>query len=895
VIGRTISQYRIEEKLGQGGMGEVYRAADSKLRRDVALKVLPDTFAADPERMARFRREAQVLASLNHPNIGAIYGLEEVEGIHALVLELVRGPTLADRIGKGPLAIDEAMPIALQIARALESAHEQGIIHRDLKPENIKFTADGQVKVLDFGLAKALEGEPAAAANGQSPTLSPTISPAITGAMTAANVILGTAGYMSPEQARGQAVDRRADIWAFGVCLFEMLTGRRLFVGETVSDTLASVLKVDPDWSTLPARTPRRVKRLLRRCLERDPKSRLRDIGDARIAIEEVLAGGVEEEEETARVGGGTGTRHRALAGIGALVVAAAAFLAGYLLRPDAPEPPVRKFVLPVPDLTASLGSGTTVAISPDGSRIAYTSEERLWVRDLNHIEPRALPGTDGAVKPFWSPDGDWVAYGTASKLWKIRATGGDPVAICELNGAFNPAAGGVWLDSGDIVFCDGNGPLLTISSQGGDPDTLLPLDPENDDDFHNVSGLPDGRGFVFVVHTKDDTYDRIDLFADGERRKVLEHDGQAVSLPCYSPSGHLLYHREPLNRGIWAVPFSLDELRVTGKPFLAIPDGNLPNVASDGTLVHSVGARVHEIQLFLVDRTGQDRTAVGDARQFGAAPALSPDGRRVAVTLFGENDDIWILDSQRGTQTRLTFDPGSQHWPAWSPDGRRIYYSDGEGNATYRIHVKAADGTGAPDSLGRGSMPSVSRDGRFLFYSLFDLERSTWDIHYYELGEDGLPTGESKAFLATDETEYGARLSPDGRYVAYHSWESGQIEIYLKRFPGGEGKWQVTIDGGNWPRWSEDGSELYFMKDTDLYVVPVQAEPSLSLGTPRVLFPRSTDSRTMPFGWPDAFDVSPDGEGFLIAEPVRDRDEPGGPEGLVVTENWFAEFRGAE
>jgi serine/threonine protein kinase len=298
VIGKTISQYRIEEKLGQGGMGEVYRASDSKLRRDVALKVLPDVFAADPERMARFRREAQVLASLNHPHIGAIYGLEEIEGIHALVLELVEGPTLADKIRKGRLSIEEALPIAAQIARALEVAHEQGIIHRDLKPENIKFTTDGQVKVLDFGLAKALEGEQPLAPNGQSPTLSPTVSPAITGGMTAANVILGTAGYMSPEQARGQPVDRRADIWAYGVCLFEMLSGQRLFMGDTVSDTLASVLKVDPDWSLLPVRTPARVKRLLRRCLERDPMRRLRDMGDARLSLEEALAGGLEDEGE---------------------------------------------------------------------------------------------------------------------------------------------------------------------------------------------------------------------------------------------------------------------------------------------------------------------------------------------------------------------------------------------------------------------------------------------------------------------------------------------------------------------------------------------------------------------------------------------------------------------
>jgi serine/threonine-protein kinase len=704
-------------------------------------------------------------------------------------------------------------------------------------------------------------------------------------------VILGTAAYMSPEQARGKPIDKRADIWAFGVVLWEMLNSQRLFDGETVSDTLAAVLRKEPEWDALPADTPPDIRRLVRRCLERNPRERLRDIGDARIAIEEVLSGRL-EEEAVAPAPHAAGARHWAVVGIGSLVAAAVAFVAGWVLGKPAEKPaPVRKFVIPVPDVSVGISSGTTLAIAPDGRRIAYTSEGVLWVRDLDRVEPRRLTGTEGATKPFWSPDGEWVAYGSGTKLWKVRANGGDPAAICELSSSFTAAGGGVWGSNGKIVFCDGDGPLFTVSSQGGDADTLLPMDPESDDDFHNVAGLPDDKGVLFVVHRKEGPYDRIDVLAEGVRREVIRDEGQSLSRVCYSPSGHLVYRREPLNTGIWAVPFSLDELRTTGQPFLAIPDGNLPHPAADGTLVYTVGAQSRNTELLIVGRSWNERTTVGQPQPREATAAISPDGRKIAATIVGEDEDIWILDVERGTQSRLTFEPGLQSSPDWSPDGQRVYYSSPGTPTTQALKMKAADGTGAAVDLGPGQLPAVSGDGKYLLYNLFDVERSTWDIWYLPLGEDGLPAGDAAPFLQSDSVEFAARLSPDGQHVAYVSMETGQSEIYLKRFPGGEGKWQVTVDGGLWPRWSADGDELFFMNDTDLFAVSVRTSPSLRLGQPEVLFSRAADSGTMPLGLPDQFDVSSDGR-FLIIQPSETDGKEQGPAGLILAENWFAEFR---
>jgi Tol biopolymer transport system component len=880
VIGRNLSQYRIEAKLGQGGMGEVWRASDSRLGRHVALKILPEAFARDPERMARFQREAQLLASLNHPHIGAIYGLEELDGMRALVLELIEGPTLAERIAERPLPIEEALPIAHQIAQALESAHEAGVVHRDLKPENIKLTADGRVKVLDFGLAKAME--PVTASGNL--TQSPTISPVISGAMTAANVILGTAGYMSPEQARGQAVDKRADIWAFGVILYEMLVGRRLFVGDTVSDTLAAVLRLDPEWEQLPEQTPPQIRRLLRRCLERDARQRLRDIGDARLALSEVMSGAA--EEVAAEVTVAAAPRRPLLAiGVGT-ALAAAGFALGFLLHPGAPDPPLRRFEIPVSDLTTGLGSGTTLALSPDATRLAFTSQDRLWIRHFDRVEPRVLENTEGAVRPFWSPDGEWIAYGTDERLWKIHADGGEPVALCELESGFSPAAGGAWREDGTIVFCHGDGPLLAVSAQGGDPDTLLPI-AEGDDDFHNVAPLP-GGGLVFVVHRAKETFDRIDTFVGGKRSTLLFLDGVELTFPVWSPSGHLLFRRSGQNAGIWALPLS-SRGEPRGDAFLAVPEGDLPDVAADGTLIHVRGNFSEKAQLVMVDREGHLVDTIGTEQELRPFVRLAPDGTRIVARVWAENPDLWIFDRARGTQTRFTFEESDEQFPAWSPDGKSIFFTRWDDAPGFTLHRKAADGTGAIEDVGPGGIPIVSSDGRFLVYTKQDdADPSSFDIWYRQLGADGRPTGEPILFLDTPHITWNGTVSPDGRFLAYQSDESGRNEIYLKRFPSGDGKWQASVDGGFWPRWNAAGSELFFADGSELLAVSVQTSPDLSLGTPRVLFERETLDN-LPNGWPDAFDVTSDGQHFLLAQGVAT--DSSVRRGLVVVQNWFAEF----
>ena len=892
MVGKSLSHYEIEDKLGEGGMGEVYRASDTKLRRSVALKILPPAFAGDPERMARFQREAQVLASLNHPHIGQIFGLEEDSGTHALVLELIEGPTLGDRIRAGRIPSEEIFRIAMQIAQALEVAHEQGIIHRDLKPENVKITEAGQVKVLDFGLAKAMEANSSDIGNTQSPTM----SPAITGAMTAANVILGTAGYMSPEQARGQAVDRRADIWAFGVVLFEMMTARRLFTGDTVSDTLAAVLRLDPDWDALPPDTPSKVRRLLRRCLERNPDQRLRDIGDARIALQEVLAGDLEEPEVVAAPEASGPPRRAFLAGLMAVAIGAllGGFFAGRSSMPSAPEVPLVKFRIPVPDLLTSLGfGGTTLAISPDGARVVYTSEDKLWIRDLSEIEPRELPGTNGAVVPFWSPDGEWIGYGDNDRLFKVRANGGAPLTLCELDDGFSPASGGAWTSDGRIAFATGSGPLMTVSAQGGDPDTLLALVPDADTDFHNVTALPDDRGLIFVVHRDGEGFDRIDLLtADGERREVLFTENENISFPVWDPSGHIVFHREPTNPGIWAVPFSLSSLSATGEPFLVIPNAALHSVSRTGTMVLALGDFSDSNQLVWADRNGLTDRKIGLAQDQDTYFRLSPDGDRLALRVRGEDTDVYIVDVVRETQTRLTFSEGIEGWPLWTRDGARVYYQRSEDFPEVEMWMRHADGSGEPVRIGPGGWACLSPDEKHLVVSV-NVAPSDWDLYTYELGADGLPVGEAELFLDTSVVTWHPQLSPDGRYVAYHSDDDGTQEIFLKPFPKGSGKWQISVDGGFWARWKADGSEVYYVDGNDMMAVSVELDP-VRLGTPRVLFSRPESIGVLPFGWPDAYEVTPDGERFIVAIRPEGHDHDA-ERGLVVAQNWFAEIEGRE
>ncbi len=861
MIGRTLGHYQVLEKLGAGGMGEVYRARDTRLNRDVALKVLHPAFANDPERMARFEREAQLLASLNHSHIAILHGLEESSGVRALVLEYVPGDSL-----HGPLPLEEALPIARQIAEALEYAHDRGIIHRDLKPANIKITPDGKVKVLDFGLAKALDAAPAASqASPNSPTLSL--------AATRAGVILGTAAYMSPEQAKGQPVDRRADIWAFGVVLCEMLTGRQLFAADTVAETLALVMTKDP---ALPEAPPA-IASLLRRCLDRDWRRRLQAIGEARIILEEPSSG-------SGSLPIPTSPRRwpvRAMAGL-AVVAALAGALAVWALRPSATVPPLRKLELAVARLDSTLGS--PFALSPDGNKIAYTSQNRLWVREFDQFEPREIPGSAGAGRPFWSPDSSQVGYLGGGKLWRAAASGAGLATICAISGGSNDAGGGVWTRDGRVLFSTGSSGLFAVSANGGDPKPVLESDAESETDFHHPSGLPEDRGVIFAVHRKTTGYDTLAVWNGRQRQVILQLTGQSLSNPVYSPTGHILYYRWPNNAGIWALPFSVEKLKATGEPFLAFPNANYPAVAPDSTLAMVRGAGSWGGQLVWVDREGRLVGKIGEAQPLSPVPALSPDGRRLAiVNLDPSQSDIWIHNLVRGVRTRLTFGPESELVPVWSPAGDRIAYRVGASTADNAIWWKAADGSGQAEELVKGHTPSFSADGKTLLYSA--VKGRAFDLWRLPLTGDRKPV----PILESPGVKLFPRLSPDNQYVAYASDESGREQVYLTRFPGGEGKWQVSLNGGMWPHWSAQGHRLFYTEpDNTVVEVEVTLRPALQFGAPRKLFSRPRSGSPPPFGWADGFDVSKDGSRFVITQHA----EQSGPAVISVVQNWFQEFR---
>jgi eukaryotic-like serine/threonine-protein kinase len=885
--GSQLANYHLVARLGEGGMGVVWRATDTTLGRDVAIKVLPDVFAADPERLARFEREARVLAALNHPNVASIYGLQSANGVRFLAMELVEGEDLAVRLARGPIPADEAFPIALQIAEALEFAHERGVVHRDLKPANVALDATGRVKVLDFGLAKALEGDghPATPASlSQSPT--------ITGMLTSPHVLLGTAAYMSPEQARGQAADRRADIWAFGAVLMEMLTGHRLFQGDTISDTLASVLRSDPDWSQLPAGTPVRIRRLLQRCLERDPRRRLRDIGEARIVLEQAIAGAPDELAAAPVVGSAAAPparRSTVLVGAAGLLAGGViAFTGAGWLHPARPQLPLRKFQVAV--TSGDVGMPRLPAISPDGRRLAYMSGEKLMVRDLGQLEARALDVPKDATWPFWSPDGQSIGFISGTKIMKVPAAGGTSETVCDTHDVFTGGQGASWLADGTIVFSRGDSMgVMQVPSLGGDAHTLIPVTAADESDLHEPSALPGGRGILFGAHRRKGGVNNINVWANGRRKVLLTLEGEWLATPVYSPTGHILFQRTRSNPGVWALPFSLARLAATGPPFLVAPDGSAATVAGDGTLSYRPGGTAGTLQIMLVDRDGKDVAAVGEPRAgTGQDPALSRDGRRVAITVSeGGNPDLWVLDVTRGTRTRLTFDSGLESSPSFSPSADRIAYhvhaKDCTDPSCYRVMVRAADGTGSPDTLAPGVIPIFSPDGAYVVYTALGPAAATWDLAAIRLDGDRKPVTIVRGNPRVDD---GA-VSPDGRYMAYMSTESGDWQVFLTRFPSGEGKWQVSTAGGQTPRWNVRGDRLYFTQGEDVMEVEVGTAGSPTLGTPQRLFTRPALG-TGGFGFYAGYDVSPDGTRFVI---LRSADQKGVLRGLNVVQNWYAEF----
>ena len=895
MVGTTISHYKVLEKIGEGGMGVVYRATDTKLNRDVALKILPEQFASDSQRMARFQREAEVLASLSHANIGHIYGIEDAGATKALVLELIEGPTLADKIAQGPIPVEEALKIALQMTEGIEAAHEKGIIHRDLKPANIKITPEGQVKILDFGLAKALEGEtPQPSELSQSPTL--------TAAATQAGVLLGTAAYMSPEQARGKPVDKRTDIWAFGVVLYEMLTGRRIFEGEDVTDTLASVLKSDPEWKALSAETPSVVRRLLQRCLMRDTQRRLRDIGEARIAIEEYLAdpsgGMVHPVPGTVQA-----PPRRTLPWVVATFVLTAivAIIATWLLKPTEPRP-VARFHHELPDgQVFSSEARSFVAISSDGSKIVYVANEQLYLRNLDQKEARPIQGTDEIPSnPFFSPDGEWVAYLSRqdTQLKKIPIGGGVPVTLCDVT-APSPF-GASWGSDGTILYGDVEG-VMRISSNGGTPELVITT--EAGEQAHRPHALPGGDWVLFtltggetVAAGSDQGHIVVQSLGSGERRVLWEGGDDAR----YVPTGHLVYAIED---ALFAVPFDVGSLEVSGGP-VSIIDGVqraftlIGSISANygfsdrGTLIYVPGAAGTILRtLTWVDRSGNEERLAAESRNY-YYPRISPDGGRVALDLRDEDDDIWIWDFVRGTLTRFTFGPESDTYPVWTADGERVAFESGG------VFVwKASDNTGDLEQLG-GNLGEGGDSPTPYFFSLEGTELVFRENGHPDtrdnIGIISIEEGSEPEWLLRSEfSERNAELSPNGRWMAYQSNESGQTEIYVRPFPNVEdGRWQVSNASGIYPLWSRDGRELFYLEGPAaaprLMVVPVQTDPTFVPENPQELFewPYSTrgDGRT--------YDVSPDGQRFLAVRSVLEADADDLPPQINIVLNWFEELK---
>ncbi len=881
--GERLGSYQVIALLGAGGMGEVYRASDSKLGRVVALKVLPSGFHMDEQRMLRFEREAQILAALNHPNIATIHGLEDSGPMHALVMELVEGPTLADRIAEGPLPLEEALGIAVQIAEALEYAHERGIIHRDLKPANVKITPDGKVKVLDFGLAKALEDAPESVNIATSPTLSV--------AATRAGIILGTAAYMSPEQAKGKSVDRRGDVWAFGVILFEMLTGRQLFSGETASETLAAVIMKEPDLNSLPPNTPAPIRQLVRRCLTRDPRQRLRDIGEARIAINDFLAypvGAATESTSSAAVAAVQQPAwRRALPWAFASLAAAIAALAlwGPWRAPSEPHQPMRLTAeIGAPASLTTAGWGPPAIVSPDGKRYVFNAltdsdqKIRLYVRQRDQLLATPLAGTENARSPFFSPDGEWIGFFADGKLKKIAAQGGAVVTLCNTSND----RGGAWAEDRTIILAASNREGLSrVSEAGGTPERLTSLDTTKGEITHRwPQVLPGGKAILFTAHSSGTNFDdaTIGIFVikTGERKMI--HQGGMFAR--YIPSGHIVFARSGT---LFAIPFDLDRLQVKGSPtpfleHVAMTSGTGSaqfDFSNTGEFLYVVGNnQIGILAVDWMDREGKFqplRAVLGDYMY----PRFSPDGTRLALVVQDRNGrDVWVYDWKRDTLSRVTFGPGTNDAPIWTYDGRRIIFSSSQGTTPPNLSWVRSDGTGAPEKLTEGKSAqeawSISPDGKILAFNQIDLSANNtgWDIWTLSLeGNDkpGWKPGNPQVFLNSPFRELSPAFSPDGKWLAYSSDDTGVSEIYVRPFPGPGGKWQVSNGGGAFPVWSRSGKQLFFRTTDQPYKMMVAeyraVGNSFQNDKPQVWSPGTFEGR----GTAGTYDLAPDGKRFAV------------------------------
>jgi serine/threonine-protein kinase len=902
-IGQQLGSLEVTALLGKGGMGEVYRARDTKLKRDVAIKILPDEFARDADRVARFQREAEVLASLSHPNIAGIYDLQHTGETQFLVMELVEGETLADRIKRGPLPVEEALRIGKSICEALEAAHEKSVVHRDLKPANVKVTPDGRVKVLDFGLARAMEREQTPSAFSNSPTL-------MSMAATNAGLILGTAAYMSPEQARGEHIDARSDIFSFGCVLYEMLTGRQAFEGKTVSDILAGVLRVEPDFSVLPQNLNPRLYELLRHSLDKDVKRRWQAVGDLRFEIENVLARPAAEQAQTTAPPSATRNiwRERVLGIIAAAGIAAAGVTLWAPGRTAVPASPVRVNGELGADvsLAANVTGNSALALSPDGSTLAFVGVKagtaQIYLRRLGQLQASPLAGTSGALSPFFSPDGQWLAFFADSKLKKISVTGGVAVTLCDVS----TTRGGSWGDDGYIVFSNVSGAagsLQRVSSASGKVEPLTKV-AEGEGNHRWPQVLPGAKAVLYAsltagTLTAGTGFDAANIVVQplpSGTPKVLIHGGYHAQ---YVPSGHLMYIHDGT---LFTAPFDLSRLEVTGEAVPAVEGVRVqPGTGAAQFAISQTGAFT-----YLVGGLGTDSPVMWMSHDGKTAPLLlkpsnwtnprfSPDGRTLAIDILSGNLDVWVYDWVRDTPTRLTLDPADDQVPVWTPDGKRIAFTSTRAKGPSNLYWQRADGTGEVQRLTESpnlQIPSsFDPSGKYLAFSELTPKNST-DLMILPIeGNEtsGWKPGKPSVFLSTPALEVEPMFSPDGRWIAYFSFESGQFDVFVRPFPGPGGNWQISTAGGLQPAWSRKRRELFYLApDNRIMVVSYTVEgDSFKADKPRLWSEQAISERRAPSNW---FDLHPDGERIAAAVPSGQPEEK--LDHVTFIFNFFDELR---
>lgn len=881
--GDRIGPYEVVSPLGAGGMGEVYRAVDSRLKRHVAIKILPAAFAADAGRLARFQREAEVLASLNHPLIGSIYGVEESSHGIALVMELVEGPTLADRIAQGPLPIDDATTVASQIAEALEAAHDQGIVHRDLKPANIKLCEDGAVKVLDFGLAKPQDKSPSSVDVTNSPTIaSPHLS--------VEGLILGTAAYMSPEQARGKAVDKRTDVWAFGAVFYEMLAGVRAFEGEDATEIIAAVVKTTPDWSKLPASTPRHIVTLIQQCLEKDRRNRIGDIAVARFVLS-----GTGQAAVSVRVPVSASRLMPVWLAVALIIGAGIGWFARTRMLPRPPITFAQVSVQPADFLTPSRSSGVrpsrlAFALAPDGRRMVYSAQKgddvSLYVRQLSRPDGEAIKGTEGGIAPFFSPDGNWIAFLAENEIRKSPLAGGPPTTICALpSGAFWGAS---WSDDDTIFFASREG-IFKVAAAGGTPQQITKPDLLRNDRHLLPQPLP-GGGAILYTSPPNVMYRSID---SGQQHVVVEDAADAR----YVADGYIVYMK---SAALMGAPFDAKTGTVTGAAVTLIDNvmqgKNASNagdeteqgqfsISRSGNLLFVQGGitPTRTTQLTYVDRTGKARPIQGIPVRPFLSPRFSPDEERVAVEVRADTSrtaDVWVYDSARGSGTRLTFEGGGA--PVWSPDGKSL--------AIGGLNLLKADGSGKPERISIAEFDQLPESWARQANTIAFLQRpSTNSYGIWTVSMDGPGPHKPALFLESTWVMRYPEISPDGRALAYVSLETGTPELYVQTLPAGGQKIRVSTNGAAEPIWIANGKELIYRTDAKVFAATVRSTSPLRIDPPYVLFetkPGQYDSTTPLRSW----DATADGRGFVMSAAVPSKESMVTHLQLIM--NWSNELR---